>query len=95
MTKCKKAEQMVSVRLDNELESALEHFSKKNNISKSKVIKNSLLYYFDMIQKKSKAKTPYELGNDLFGKYSSGRDDLSTTYKQKVKDIINAKNNHR
>ena len=48
----------------------------------------------DLCQKESNQKSAYELGSELFGKYSSGRDDLSTTYKQKLKDKINAKNNH-
>ena len=39
--------------------------------------------------KNENEKSPYELGMS-FGKYSSGRDDLST-YKQKPKDKINAK----
>lgn len=47
-----------------------------------------------MLKKESKQKSSYELGSELFGKYSSGKDDLSTTYKQKIKDKINAKNNH-
>ncbi|WP_207761810.1 hypothetical protein [Aliarcobacter cryaerophilus] len=39
-------------------------------------------------------KNAYDLGIEFFGKYSSGKNDLSTTYKQKLKDKINAKNNH-
>ena len=60
----------------------------------SKVIKEALVYYFDMLKKESDEKSAYELGSEFFGKYSSGKDDLSTTYKQKLKDKINAKNNH-
>jgi len=47
-----------------------------------------------MLKKESKEKTPYELGSELFGKYASGKSDLSTTYKQKLKEKINAKNTH-
>ena len=48
-----------------------------------------------MLKEKSKEKSAYELGASLFGKYSSDNSDLSITYKQKLKDKINAKNNHR
>lgn len=84
---------MLSVRLDNEMENELNYFSKEKNISKSKIIKDSLSYYFNMLKNENK-KSSYELGSNLFGKYSSGNSDLSTTYKQKLKDKINAKNNN-
>ncbi|HIP11412.1 MAG TPA: CopG family transcriptional regulator [Arcobacter sp.] len=86
---------MVSVRLDTNVESQLNHFATQQHISKSKVIKDSLIYYFDMLNKKEIKQTPYELGSALFGKYSSGEENLSVTYKQKLKDKINAKNDNR
>jgi metal-responsive CopG/Arc/MetJ family transcriptional regulator len=86
---------MISVRLDNSLENELNHIAQEQQISKSKIIKNSLIYYFEMLKEKSKEKSSYELGASLFGKYSSGDSNLSTTYKQKLKDKLNAKNNHR
>jgi predicted DNA-binding protein len=85
---------MLSVRLGQTLENQLNFLAKENNTSKSQIIKDSLTYYFEMLQNESKQKSAYELGNDLFGKFSSGQNDLSTTYKQKLKDKINAKNNH-
>ena len=85
---------MISVRLDENIENQLNTLAQQKDTSKSKVIKEALVYYFDMLKKESMQKSAYELGSELFGKYSSGRDDLSTTYKQKIKDKINAKNNH-
>jgi predicted DNA-binding protein len=85
---------MISVRLDESIENQLNTLAQQKDTSKSKVIKEALVYYFDMLKKESMQKSAYELGSELFGKYSSGRDDLSTTYKQKIKDKINAKNNH-
>jgi metal-responsive CopG/Arc/MetJ family transcriptional regulator len=82
---------MVSLRLDESTQNQLNLLAQQKNMSKSKIIKDALAYYFDMTKKESKEKTPYELGSELFGKYSSGNDDLSTTYKQKIKDKINAK----
>jgi len=86
---------MLSVRLDSSLQNELNSLSKQQNISKSKIIKDSLIYYFDMIKQTNKQKSSYEIGQELFGKYSSNNGDLSTTYKQKLKDKINAKNNNR
>lgn len=85
---------MLSVRLDNTLENQLNFLARENHISKSQIIKDSLNYYFEMLKRKNHQKTSYELGSELFGRYSSGRDDLSTTYKLKLKDKIDAKNSH-
>jgi len=78
---------MLAVRLPESLEKELINYSKNNNISKSKAVKEALELYL----KEKKNKTPYELGENIFGRYSSGRDDLSTTYKQKIKEKIRAK----
>lgn len=86
---------MLSVRLDNSIEDQLNFFSQQKSISKSQIIKDSLVYYFEMLRSQNREKTAYELGKNLFGKYSSGKTDLSTTYKQKLKEKINAKNSHR
>ncbi|MFA7569645.1 MAG: hypothetical protein WCY75_00175 [Sulfurimonadaceae bacterium] len=85
---------MVSVRLDEHIENQLTFLAQQKHIPKSKVIKDALVYYFDMLKNDQNQKNAYELGSEFFGKYSSGRDDLSTTYKQKIKDKINAKNHH-
>ena len=86
---------MISVRLDKSLEKQLEQTAKEKEVSKSQVIKESLTHYFNMLKQEQKQKTPYELGAELFGKYSSGKKDLSTSYKQKLKEKIRAKNSHR
>jgi len=85
---------MLSVRLDSSLENQLNFLAQEQSISKSKIIKDSLLYYFNILNSKNRQKSSYELGEKLFGKYSSGKADLSTTYKQKLKDKIHAKNSH-
>jgi len=78
---------MLAVRLPEDLERELIGYSKSNNISKSKAVKEALEIYL----REQKSKTPYELGKNVFGKYSSNRGDLSTTYKQKLKEKIRAK----
>jgi hypothetical protein len=37
---------------------------------------------------------PYEMGKDFFGKYGSGKGNLSETYKEKVREKINEKMSH-
>jgi len=38
--------------------------------------------------------SPYEMGEDLFGKRGSGHADASTTYKTKLKKKLNEKHSH-
>ena len=86
---------MLSVRLDSSLENQLNLLAQEKSVSKSQIIKDSLTYYFDMLKSKNRQKSAYELGENLFGKYGSGKSNLSTTYKQKLKEKIYAKNSHR
>ena len=90
----KKETIMISVRLNQSLEQELTLFSQLNKLTKTDIIKNALTHYFETFKQK-KQPTAYELGANLFGKYGSKESDLSTTYKQRLKDKINAKNNHR
>ena len=46
------------------------------------------------LSQKRKVKSPYEAGIDLFGQEGSGSNDLSVSYKQKLKDQLNAKHPH-
>lgn len=85
---------MISLRLDENLEKELNFLANQQNSTKSKIVKDALNYYFDALKKDTKQKLSYELGKQFFGKYSSGKCDLSTTYKEKIKEKINAKNNH-
>jgi predicted DNA-binding protein len=85
---------MISVRLNQNLEQELTQYSKRNQVTKTDVIREALVHYFNTANKEKKA-TAYELGADIFGKYGSGQEDLSTTYKQKLKDKIDAKNTYR
>jgi len=83
---------MISVRLSRELEEKLNEISAMENTTKSDIIKRALEIYID--EKYECEKTPYELGEDLFDKYGSGDGTLSQTYRQKVKEKINAKVAH-
>lgn len=86
---------MLSIRLDDLTQNQLNIYAQSKQTSKSKIIKDALNYYFEMLKQESKSKTPYETGAELFGKYGSEQGDLSTTYKQKLKKKLNEKNSHR
>lgn len=86
---------MISVRLEPELEQRLSYLSEQRKVSKSQIIKDSLGMYFDAIDSEQNARTPFELGEDLFGRYASGDGDRSVRYKQAIKDKIRAKNTDR
>ena len=85
---------MISVRLNQTLMQELNLFSQLNQLTKTDIIKNALIHYFKTF-KQEKKPTAYELGVNLFGKYGSEEGNLSTTDKQRLKEKINAKNNHR
>lgn len=80
---------MISIRLEQTLEKELILVSKLNHQTKTDTIKKALKHYFNTL--KPKSPTAYALGEEFFGKYGSNEDNLSSTYKQKLKDKINAK----
>ncbi|MEA2047603.1 MAG: CopG family transcriptional regulator [Campylobacterota bacterium] len=84
---------MISLRLEKNLEKELTLISKLNHQTKTDTIKKALKHYFKSL--KTTTPTAYELGEEYFGKYGSTDGNLSTTYKQKLKDRINAKNHYR
>lgn len=86
---------MISVRLEHDLENKLSLVSRQHHTSKSQIIKEALSLYFETLAQESQTKSSYELGEALFGKYGSQETTLSTTYKQKIKEKIYAKNAHR
>jgi len=81
---------MISLRLPHPLEQQLNRYSKLQHQTKSQVVKNALEQYFkiDVAER-----SPYELGKELFGKYSLGDQDLSKNYKKILKAKINEKHN--
>ena len=85
---------MLSIRLEHSIENQLNFIAQQKHLPKSKIIKEALLHYFEMLKRETKEKTAYELGSELFWKYESGKGDLSATYKQKLSDKLHAKNAH-
>ncbi|WP_029607909.1 ribbon-helix-helix protein, CopG family [Leptospira licerasiae] len=75
-----------------ELERKLDSFAKSKGKSRSEIVKESILEY---IKNHSLSKTPFELGEDLFGKYSADNKQLSQDRKSVLKEILKDKNEKR
>ena len=82
---------MLNVRLDKETEEELKQYAQEHDMSKTMIVKEALAMYFT---KKESDQNPYILGKDLFGVASSGHEDLSKSYKSKLKDKLHAKYTH-
>lgn len=82
---------MLNVRLSPSEERALNDYCQRAGLPKSQVVKEALTIY---LAQEKKAKTPYEAGKDLFGQEGSGIKDKSTTFKKRLKEILNEKHTH-
>jgi len=82
---------MVTIRLPEEMEAQLQALTQIENSTKTEIIKNALAGYLD---KHLQEKSAYELGKDLFGRFSSGDGDRSVTYKQRIKKLLHEKHTH-
>ena len=78
---------MITLRLDPNLEQEINSTAKNLGLTKSDLIRKSILEYLGKLGKQS----AWETGQDLFGKYYSGCDNLSADRKAILKDKILAK----
>jgi len=78
---------MISLRLDPELENKIESAAKSLGISKSELLRKSLKAYLKDLPKAS----AWELGQQYFGQYSSGKSNLSKDRKILSKEKLKAK----
>jgi plasmid stability protein len=77
----------VSVRLDDELSAELEEVAARTGRSKSDVIRDILKQGLAA----ARAPSAYELGKHVFGRYSSGRTDLSARSEEIAREKSRAK----
>jgi len=82
---------MVTIRLPDEIESQLLALTEIEHKTKTEIIKSALSEY---LEKHLQEKSAYELGKDLFGKYSGDETDLSVTYKERIRLKPNEKHAH-
>jgi len=79
------SEQITTARLPREINNKLHILARVKGKTKSDIIKESIEMYYAQEENKIDS---YTLGEPYFGKYSSGESDLSTTYKERVKEKI-------
>lgn len=78
---------MITLRLDPNLEQIVNNTAKNLGLTKSELIRKSILEYVAKLDRPS----AWETGRDLFGKYSSGRGNISVKRKEMLKEKIRAK----
>ncbi len=78
---------MMTVRLDDGLEEKIEKLSVMLGLSKSELIRRSVNQFIANISKPD----PWEAGKELFGKFRSGKGDLSKNRKAIVRDALKRK----
>ncbi|MCL2139141.1 MAG: ribbon-helix-helix domain-containing protein [Treponema sp.] len=84
------ATQITTARLPMETRNKLIILSRAKGKTKSDIIKESLDMYYEQEENEIDS---YTLGLPYFGKYSSGEGDLSTTYKERIKEKLRARQN--
>jgi predicted transcriptional regulator len=78
---------MITLRLDPKLEQDLNNTANNLGLSKSELIRRSIHDYIGRLSKQN----AWEVGEELFGKYSSGLGNLSIDRKELIKNKIKAK----
>jgi len=85
-----KKEAITTARLPAETRNKLLVLSMHMNKTKSEIIKEALEMYYE---KEENEIDSYTLGLPYFGKYSLGAGDLSTTYKERFREYLVARQN--
>ncbi|MCF6301036.1 MAG: ribbon-helix-helix protein, CopG family [Proteobacteria bacterium] len=78
---------MLTIRLDKKIEKDIDDMAKHLQISKSDLVRECIAQYIVNFEKPS----AWELGTDRFGKYASGKSNLSKDRKALLTEIIQKK----
>ena len=78
---------MITLRLDTKLEQNINKLALQMGVSKSELIRQSITAFIE----KSEQPSPWALGCNIFGQYTSGKGNLSTDRKTLAKQKISAK----
>ncbi len=82
---------MITLRLDPTLEQKINSTAKHLGLSKSELVRKSLVEYIGKLNKQN----AWEAGQDLFGKYASGKNNLSSNRKEILKEKLRTKANRK
>ena len=85
-------DQITTARLPRDTRNKLVALSRIKGKPKSDIIKESLDLYYEREENEMDS---FTLGEPYFGNYSSGENDLSVTYKERIKERIKTKLNDR
>ena len=83
-------EVITTARLPMDTRNKLMTLSRAKNMTMSEIIIESLELYYRQEEDEIDS---FTLGIPYFGKYRSGEGDLSTTYKQRIKEKLHARQN--
>ncbi len=78
---------MITLRLDPNLDQIVSNTDKNLGITKSELVRKSLVDYIEKLNKQN----AWEAGQELFGRYSSGKKNLSSNRKDLLLEKIKAK----
>ena len=81
-------EESITARCDTHIKEILHLLSQSEDLSMSDIIAKSILEYH---QRHFPNQSFFEVEKELFGRYSSGRGNLSTKRKRYLKEILSAK----
>lgn len=81
----------ISIRLEKSIEEALRQRLLQLGMPLSEFIREAIR---EKLSREEETPNPYELGKHLFGRYGSGRDDLSSNRKAILKEKLRAKYRH-
>jgi hypothetical protein len=83
-------DQITTARLPMDTRYRLDALARAKNKTKSQIIIEALELYYDQEENELDS---YTLGLPYFGKYGSGIGDLSTTYKERLREKLRARQN--
>ena len=80
----------ITIRLPDETEAKLKARLEKGDVALSEYVRQAVA---EKLEREPAATKPsaYELGKDVFGKYESGRSDISENAEQILRDMFDAK----
>lgn len=84
--------EIISARCDARVRNILNLLSQTENLPMSEIISKSVIEYY---QNHFPNQSFIEMEKELFGKYSSGKKDLSVNRKKYLKDLLHEKHGHR
>ena len=82
----------ITIRLDPELQKELDRAAELDGVSRSELVRECL---HDYIARRKQRTTAWELGNEVFGQYASGRSDLAANRKAILEEKLRARKDRR